>query len=342
MRSRHGLKISAALNSAYITPRVCQRVAGIEQSREYAALRNVSARPIGTPHHPGLSSPHASLHLHRLRHAVSAVRDSAGCVSGLHRRAAVRPGVGPVLDHAGAVCAARTATRSAALRRGSRPSRPPRRSAIGQRAILVRTPSGNVLWDCIALIDEATVDVLKGLGGIAAIAISHPHYYTTMVEWSRALGGVPIHLHAADRQWVMRADPAVQFWDGDTKQIGPGLTLVRLGGHFDGGTVLHWADGCEGRGMLLSGDILQVVPSGHVSFMWSYPNLIPLSAAKVRRMAGDPGAVRVRRGLRRVLGAGADRRKRQAGGSGVGHALHCAHQRDIGPLRASRSSIACR
>ena len=156
---------------------------------------------------------------------------------------------------------------------------------IGQRAILVRTPSGNVLWDCIALIDEATVDVLKGLGGIAAIAISHPHYYTTMVEWSRALGDVPIHLHAADRQWVMRADPAVQFWDGDIKQIGPGLTLVRLGGHFDGGTVLHWADGCEGRGMLLSGDILQVVPSGHVSFMWSYPNLIPLSAAKVRRMA---------------------------------------------------------
>jgi glyoxylase-like metal-dependent hydrolase (beta-lactamase superfamily II) len=83
----------------------------------------------------------------------------------------------------------------------------------------------------------------------------------------------------------MRADPAVQFWEGDTKPIGPGLTLVRLGGHFDGGTVLHWADWNEGCGVLLSGDILQVVPSGHVSFMWSYPNLIPLSAAKVQRMA---------------------------------------------------------
>jgi hypothetical protein len=35
---------------------------------------------------------------------------------------------------------------------------------IGQRAILVRTPAGNVLWDCIALIDDATVDLLKGLG----------------------------------------------------------------------------------------------------------------------------------------------------------------------------------
>jgi glyoxylase-like metal-dependent hydrolase (beta-lactamase superfamily II) len=156
---------------------------------------------------------------------------------------------------------------------------------IGQRAILARTPAGNVLWDCIALIDDATIDVLEGLGGVKAIAISHPHYYTTMIEWSRALGGVPIYLHTADREWVMRADPAVQFWDGDTKQIGPGLTLVRLGGHFAGGTVLHWADWSEGRGVVLSGDVLQVVPSGHVSFMWSYPNLIPLSAANVRRMA---------------------------------------------------------
>jgi hypothetical protein len=156
---------------------------------------------------------------------------------------------------------------------------------IGQRAILAHTSSGNVLWDCIALIDDATVDLLNGMGGVSAIAISHPHYYTTMVEWSHALGGVPIYLHAADREWVMRADPAVQFWEGDTKTIGPNLTLIRLGGHFDGGTVLHWADWSEGRGVVLSGDILQVVPSGHVSFMWSYPNLIPLSAAKVERMA---------------------------------------------------------
>lgn len=156
--------------------------------------------------------------------------------------------------------------------------------AINQRAILARTPGGNVLWDCIALLDEATIALLQGLGGISAIAISHPHYYTTMVEWSRAFGGAPIHLHATDREWIMRPDPAVQFWDGDTTTIGPGLTLVRLGGHFTGGTVLHWAN-WEGRGVLLSGDILQVVPSRHVSFMYSYPNLIPLSAATVRRMA---------------------------------------------------------
>ena len=58
-----------------------------------------------------------------------------------------------------------------------------------------------------------------------------------------------------------------------------------MGGHFEGGTVLHWAGWGDGRGVLLSGDILQVVPSRHVSFMWSYPNLIPLSANKIQRMA---------------------------------------------------------
>jgi hypothetical protein len=71
--------------------------------------------------------------------------------------------------------------------------------AIGQRALLVRTPGGNVLWDCISLLDDATVTVIRGLGGIQAIAISHPHFYTTMVEWARAFD-CPIHLHAADKQ----------------------------------------------------------------------------------------------------------------------------------------------
>lgn len=157
--------------------------------------------------------------------------------------------------------------------------------AIGQRAILVRTPSGNILWDCIALIDDATIALLEGLGGVSAIAISHPHYYTTMVTWAHALGGVPIHLHEADAEWVMQPDPAISFWSGDSKDLAPGVTLVRLGGHFAGGTVLHWAGWGGGRGVVLPGDILQVVPSGHVSFMWSYPNLIPLSATKVRNMA---------------------------------------------------------
>jgi glyoxylase-like metal-dependent hydrolase (beta-lactamase superfamily II) len=158
--------------------------------------------------------------------------------------------------------------------------------AIGQRALFLQSPAGNVLWDCIALIDQATVDLLNGLGGLSAIAISHPHYYTTMVEWSHAFGRVPVLLHEADREWVQRPDPVIEFWSGSARPIGDGLTLVHCGGHFAGGTVLHWADGADGRGALLSGDILQVtMDRRYVSFMRSYPNMWPLSRAAVEAIA---------------------------------------------------------
>jgi hypothetical protein len=162
--------------------------------------------------------------------------------------------------------------------------------AIGQRALLVRTPNGNVLWDCVTLLDPALVEMVKALGGISAIAISHPHYYTSIVEWSRAFGGVPIHLHVADQQWVMRPDKAIAFWDGDSKPLDTGLTLIRCGGHFEGGTVLHWPGGAEGKGSLLTGDIIQVVADRkHVSFMYSYPNYVPLSAIAVERIVRAVG-----------------------------------------------------
>src|SRR5947199_9915215 len=127
------------------------------------------------------------------------------------------------------------------------------RFAIGQRALFLRTPKANVLWDCLPLLDQAVVEAIKALGGISAIAISHPHYYSSMVECSRAFGGVPIYLHAADRQWVMRPDDAIVFWEGETRTLDDGLTLIRCGGHFDGGMVLHWASGANGRGALLTG-----------------------------------------------------------------------------------------
>src|SRR5690349_3102917 len=124
--------------------------------------------------------------------------------------------------------------------------------AIGQRALFLRTPKANVLWDCLPLLDEAVVEMITALGGISAIAISHPHYYSSMVEWSLAFGGVPIYLHAADRQWVMRPDSAIVFWEGETRGLHDGLTLVRCGGHFEGGTVLHWPAGAGGKGALLA------------------------------------------------------------------------------------------
>ncbi|MEV4648656.1 MBL fold metallo-hydrolase [Saccharopolyspora sp. NPDC049357] len=154
--------------------------------------------------------------------------------------------------------------------------------AIGQRALLVRTGAGNVLWDCTAYLDDEIVSAIDDAGGLIGIAISHPHYYTTMIEWARTFD-VPIHLHEADRQWVGRPDPAIRFWNGTTHEILPGLTLINLGVHFAGGTVLHSA---SGKGSLFSGDIVQVIPDRtHVGFMYSYPNLIPERPSVVRRAA---------------------------------------------------------
>jgi glyoxylase-like metal-dependent hydrolase (beta-lactamase superfamily II) len=146
--------------------------------------------------------------------------------------------------------------------------------AIGQRALLV----DGVLWDCQALLDD---EIAERIGRLDAIAISHPHYYSTMVDWAERFE-CPVFLHADDREWVMRPDPRIEFWDGEQLELKPGLTLVRAGGHYPGGNVLHWAAGDA----LLSGDIVQVIPDRQwVAFMWSYPNLIPLPADEVLRLA---------------------------------------------------------
>jgi len=157
--------------------------------------------------------------------------------------------------------------------------------AIGQRAFLLQTPKGNLLWDCVSLLDEPTVSALKALGGVDAIAISHPHYYATMIDWSETFGAAPIFIHEADRQWVMRPARRIHFWTGPSIELLESLTLILTPGHFEGFQVLHWRAGAEGRGALLSGDQPQVCMDRRwLSFMYSYPNFIPLPGAVVRRI----------------------------------------------------------
>ena len=174
-----------------------------------------------------------------------------------------------------------------------------------------------MLWDMIPLVDDAAVEAVQARGEVRAIAISHPHYYSGMVEWSEALGGVPILLHEADREWIMRPDPAIELWSGDVKELFGGLTLLRLGGHYPGGTVLHDRE----RRTLLSGDILQVIPDRRfVSFMWSYPNLIPLPGARGAPDRRRARGVSVRADPRRLVGPARPAR-RQRGRPPLGGAL---------------------
>ncbi|KAJ4390200.1 hypothetical protein N0V85_007460 [Neurospora sp. IMI 360204] len=181
---------------------------------------------------------------------------------------------------------------------------------IGQRAILVKTPSGkNVLWDCVAFLDDETVSKIKQLGGVDAIVISHPHFYTTHLEWARAFDDCPVYLAADDKRWRARVDDAVQreITEEETRITNKkgedlGVVAVKLGGHFPGSLVLH----IPHSGRLLTADTIFTTPSGlsnwevnalgeprsrpkdtnSYSFMWSIPNMIPLSADEIARMWG--------------------------------------------------------
>jgi hypothetical protein len=157
--------------------------------------------------------------------------------------------------------------------------------AIGQRALLLQSLGGNLLWDCISLLDDKTIAEVKARGGIRAIAISHPHFYSSMVEWADCFDA-QIFLHEEDRQWVMRKSARIEFWKGTTLAFWDNITLIHCGGHFEGGTVLHWPAASPGRGSKgaqQTGDIITVVQDRrYVSFMRSYPNLIPLGPAAIR------------------------------------------------------------
>ncbi len=148
-----------------------------------------------------------------------------------------------------------------------------------------------------------------------------------MIEWSHAFGKVPVHVHRFDERWVMRPDPVVAPWEGETKPLFGGLTLVKTGGHFDGFQVLHWPAGAGGKGVLLPGDQPYVCADRRwVSFMYSYPNLIPLGAAAVRQIVRSlepltfdriygafPEQV-VGRDAKAAVGRSAERYLRQIGG----------------------------
>lgn len=157
--------------------------------------------------------------------------------------------------------------------------------AIDQRALLLPTDAGNILWESLPLVTGAAVEALKARGGVDLIILSHPHFFSSMGAWSDALGGVPILLHEALLPWVQDPHPAITTWSGDTRRLSTDVTLVRTGGHFEGSTALHWATGPKPGGALFSGDAPQVVKDRrHVSFMHSYPNLVPMRTSAVQAM----------------------------------------------------------
>ena len=197
--------------------------------------------------------------------------------------------------------------------------------SIGQRALLVQTPRGNVLYDCISLLDEDTIAAVRALGGIQAICFSHPHFYDSMVTWSRAFDDAPIIIPEADSEHVMRADGNIRYWDGEPLELMPGVTLIRCGGHFEGSAALHWKEGADGKGALFVGDTLTVVPDRrfrqlHDQLPKPDTHVGPRSRAHRSRHRAIP----LRSHLRRLVGAQHPARRQRSRPS-LSSPLHRAH-----------------
>ena len=155
--------------------------------------------------------------------------------------------------------------------------------AIGQRALLVLAPSGNILWDCIALINEPTIEFIKSKGGLKAIAFSHPHYYTTMNDWAEIFN-CPVYIHQNDEQWIFNKGEKVNLWSGIERELWDSVKIINIGGHFPGSSILL-VPFLSNEGAILCGDTFYIAPSKkHAAVMYSYPNRIPLPVGEVQRI----------------------------------------------------------
>ncbi|GAB3959857.1 MBL fold metallo-hydrolase [Spirosoma harenae] len=155
--------------------------------------------------------------------------------------------------------------------------------AIGQRAFLILSVNGNILWDCLPFIDEPTVAFIRSVGGLKAIAISHPHYYSIMAEWARIFD-CPIYIHQHDAEWVQNPTPHRQFWTGNEKELWDGIRIINVEGHFPGSCVCY-LPGKSTPASLLTGDSIYVARDRKtVTFMYSYPNHIPLSKKAIEQI----------------------------------------------------------
>ena len=146
------------------------------------------------------------------------------------------------------------------------------------------TPAGSLLWDPTGYLDEETVERIRARGPVLAVAASHPHMFGVQVAWGEALDA-PVLVCAADEQWIGRRSDRIELYE-ESRELWPGLSIHRIGGHFPGSAIAHWAGGAEGRGVVLAGDTVAPNPDGRtVALLRSYPNSLPLSGRVVRGIA---------------------------------------------------------
>ena len=130
--------------------------------------------------------------------------------------------------------------------------------AIGQHAIFLQTDGGNVLWDCVTWLDQETIDWINEKGGLKAIVISHPHFYTSHLDWAEVFG-CKVFVAKPDEEWLSRSDKdgdRVLLTETNTEIWPGGPRALIVGGHFPGSMILLW------NKMIFVADTIMAVPVG--------------------------------------------------------------------------------
>ncbi len=117
-----------------------------------------------------------------------------------------------------------------------------RRSGTGQ--------GGNFMFEGAAIFDNAALNHIDSLGGIAVLSASHPHSYGAL--WQLQDRYEPeLALHPGDLAWSSALRVTWPF--DDHVEVLPGISLHHTGGHFDG----HAVAMIHGPKILMCGDALK-------------------------------------------------------------------------------------
>ncbi|SNX87334.1 uncharacterized protein MEPE_06044 [Melanopsichium pennsylvanicum] len=182
--------------------------------------------------------------------------------------------------------------------------------AIGQTPIVLLTKFGAVIWDCNGF---NSVELMHSIcsvsptGKVAAIFISHPHFFGTSLSWAKMLD-CNVFISKLDRNWYQRGRDTYQNHpdfvsrqryvtevDQDLFSLPhvPSVTLIRCGGHFPGSNALHWDRDSDNRtnandlkgAAVFCADTFMVMPDRkRFTFAYSFPNNIPLPPHDVERI----------------------------------------------------------
>ena len=140
-----------------------------------------------------------------------------------------------------------------------------------------------MLWDCIPLLDELTIEFIKSKGGLKAICFSHPHFYSNMNNWAETFN-CPIYIHENDAEHIMSKSEHIKLWQGNEWELWDGIKIMLIGGHFEGSSILH-VPFLSKEGAIICGDTLFLSPSKkHFSVVRSSPNRIPLPLSEMERI----------------------------------------------------------